>query len=186
MCFVRDDAWKTKWELGLAKKMQQKKEKNKSIVLRPEIDGNNKPDGACISKIMWSFNGLIVYSSAHLAVLIASESEWHCPINVRKSVKQILWSAVRPNLLYTSSANRHATFVWRPTRTKIVSSSMRFRCVDCNFCASVALVSSLIALLSKWFHSWNRLFDKLSKSKWSDTVLADKQCSACVLMIYLF
>lgn len=120
---------------------------------------------------MWSFNGLIVYSSALLlfaAAFPTSESEWHC-ISDRKSVKLILWSAVSPNLLYTSSANRQATAIWRPTRINIVSNSMRFRCVDW-LCALVALVSSVIALFSKWFHSWNRLFDRFSKSKLSGRI----------------
>lgn len=115
---------------------------------------------------MWSFNGLIVYSSALLfAAFTTSESEWLC-MSDRKSVTLMHWSADRPNLLYTSSAKRHATFICRPTRIKIVSNSMRLRCDDW-LCELVALVSSVIALLSKLFHSWNRLFDRFSKSKWS-------------------
>lgn len=116
---------------------------------------------------MRSFSGLIVYSSALLCgALTTTDSEWHC-ISDRKSGKLMHWSADRPNLLYTSSAKRHATLACSPTRINIVSNSMRFRCVDSFRRALVTLVSSVIALPSKWFHSWKRLFDRFSKSRLS-------------------
>lgn len=130
----------------------------------------NKPEWACISRIIWSLNGRIVYSLTLLFATILleiSESEWHCIID-RKSINLIFCSADRPNFWYTSSARRLATVILRPTRTNIVSNSMRLRCEDVwKLCELVALVSPMIVLLSNRFHSWNRLFDRFSKSKLS-------------------
>lgn len=101
----------------------------------------------------------------------ASDSELQC-ISDRKSAKLMALSAGNSSFSYTSSASLLATVICRPTRMKIISSSARLCCIAAGVVDEgdglVALQSSVIAtlfVLAKLFHSWNRLFDRFSKSK---------------------
>lgn len=100
-----------------------------------------------------------------------SDSELQC-ISDRKSAKLMALSAGNSSFSYTSSASLLATVNCRPTRVKIISSSARLCCMAADVIDGgdgfVALQSSVIAnglVLAKLFHSWNRLFDRFSKSK---------------------